>query len=76
MKAADLEIEAERVLTANPEVVTRYRERKKAMVNHFMGRVMRATKNRANPQAAREIISQMLAEYINQESEPEHRNFI
>ena len=44
----------------NPEVLARYRNGEKKLFGFFMGQMMRATKGKADPQAARQRLQEML----------------
>ncbi len=54
----DNEINA--ILAANPGEVARYREGEEKLFGFFMGQVMRATKGKADPNAARQRLQELL----------------
>jgi aspartyl-tRNA(Asn)/glutamyl-tRNA(Gln) amidotransferase subunit B len=54
----DNEINA--ILSANPGEVARYREGEEKLFGFFMGQVMRATKGKADPNAARQRLQELL----------------
>ncbi len=51
----------EQILAENPEQVARYRGGKTGLLGWFMGQVMRATRGKADPNAARRILQELLA---------------
>lgn len=57
---AELEGVIDRVLAANPEQVQSYRGGKVKLFDFFVGQVMRATKGRASPEAARRLLKDKL----------------
>jgi aspartyl-tRNA(Asn)/glutamyl-tRNA(Gln) amidotransferase subunit B len=60
--AAAIEAEIEAVLAANPDQVAAYKGGKDKLLGFFVGRVMRATQGKANPQTVNEILRKKLAE--------------
>lgn len=52
----------DKVIADNPEEVARYKEGKTALIQFFLGQVMRETKGKANPQTIQELMEQKLAE--------------
>ncbi len=50
----------EKILAENPEQVARYRSGKTGLLGWFMGQVMRATRGKADPNAARQILQELL----------------
>ncbi len=50
----------EKVMEANPDQVTAYRNGKVQLLGFFVGQVMKETKGRANPQEVNRIIKEML----------------
>ncbi len=59
--AADLEPFVDRVLEDEAENVALYRGGKTALMGHFVGRVMRETRGRANPQLVQELLRSRLS---------------
>lgn len=55
-----IETAVEEVLAANPGEVERYRAGQQQLMGFFVGQVMKATKGRANPQAANRILKDKL----------------
>ncbi|MDF1501102.1 MAG: Asp-tRNA(Asn)/Glu-tRNA(Gln) amidotransferase subunit GatB [Anaerolineales bacterium] len=53
---------ATRILDANPEQVTTYREGKTTVIGWFVGQVMQATQGKANPRVVKEVLETLLAE--------------
>jgi len=51
----------QQILAENPEQVARYRGGKTGLLGWFMGQVMRATRGKADPNAARRILQELLA---------------
>ena len=60
--AAAIEAAIEAVLAANPDQVAAYKGGKDKLLGFFVGRVMRATQGKANPQTVNEILRKKLAE--------------
>ena len=58
-EAAIREICAE-VIAENPEQVAMYRSGKQGLISWFIGQVMKKSRGKADPQAAREILEEML----------------
>ncbi|MCB0126327.1 MAG: Asp-tRNA(Asn)/Glu-tRNA(Gln) amidotransferase subunit GatB [Caldilineaceae bacterium] len=52
--------EIQKILTANPGELERYRGGEEKLFGFFMGQVMRATKGKADPNAARQRLQEML----------------
>ncbi|GAB4535429.1 MAG: Asp-tRNA(Asn)/Glu-tRNA(Gln) amidotransferase subunit GatB [Anaerolineales bacterium] len=52
----------EKILAENPDQVARYRSGKTGLLGWFMGQVMSATRGKADPNAAREILQELLGE--------------
>ena len=52
----------EEILAANPEQVAKYREGKETLLQWFVGRVMRATRGKANAQVAMTLLQEKLSE--------------
>jgi aspartyl-tRNA(Asn)/glutamyl-tRNA(Gln) amidotransferase subunit B len=50
------------VLAANPEPVANYRKGKETLMGWFVGQVMRATRGKADPQLAKELLEVLLKE--------------
>ncbi|MFU8811315.1 MAG: Asp-tRNA(Asn)/Glu-tRNA(Gln) amidotransferase subunit GatB [Balneolaceae bacterium] len=48
------------VIDANPDEVQRYRDGKKALIGFFIGKVMKQSKGKADPQQVRELITKKL----------------
>jgi aspartyl-tRNA(Asn)/glutamyl-tRNA(Gln) amidotransferase subunit B len=48
------------VIEQNPQQVQQYREGKHAVIGWFIGQVMKATRGKANPQTARELLQKQL----------------
>jgi aspartyl-tRNA(Asn)/glutamyl-tRNA(Gln) amidotransferase subunit B len=55
-----LENEIDRIIAAHPEEAARYRSGQTKLLGFFVGRVMKATKGKANPQMVNAIITQKL----------------
>jgi len=55
-----IEAEVQKVLAANPDQVAQYRAGKTRVLGFLVGRVMRATRGRANPRAVNEILKKRL----------------
>ena len=53
---------ARRTLEANPEQVADYRGGKQTLIGWFVGQLMRQTGGKANPQLARQVLEELLAE--------------
>lgn len=60
--AGKLEAAIDRVLAENPNEVAAYKCGKKKLLGFFVGRIMRATKGKANPATVNEILLKKLAE--------------
>ncbi|GIV62308.1 MAG: glutamine--tRNA ligase [Rhodothermaceae bacterium] len=56
-----LALVVEAVLAAFPEKVVQYREGKKGLLGFFVGQVMQRTQGRANPELARDLLTDRLA---------------
>jgi aspartyl-tRNA(Asn)/glutamyl-tRNA(Gln) amidotransferase subunit B len=54
--------EIQKILTSNPDELARYRGGEEKLFGFFMGQVMRATKGKADPNAARQRLQEMLQE--------------
>ncbi len=54
--------EIQKILNGNPEELARYRGGEEKLFGFFMGLVMRATKGKADPNAARQRLQEMLQE--------------
>jgi aspartyl-tRNA(Asn)/glutamyl-tRNA(Gln) amidotransferase subunit B len=50
------------VITENPEQVATYQSGKEGLIGWFIGQVMKKSRGKADPQTAREILQEMLAE--------------
>ena len=57
---ATLERIIDDVLAANPEQVARYRDGKETLLQWFVGKVMRATRGKANPGVAKSLLTEKL----------------
>ncbi len=57
-----IEMEASKVLGANPDEVGAYRGGKTKLMGFFVGQVMRATRGQANPQVVNEVLKRLLEE--------------
>lgn len=57
---SELETVVEEVIDANPEEYSRYKDGNPQLMGFFMGQVMQATKGKANPQKAKEILREKL----------------
>jgi aspartyl-tRNA(Asn)/glutamyl-tRNA(Gln) amidotransferase subunit B len=57
---SELKAIVERVIDENPKEVEKYRAGKKKVLGFLMGQVMRATKGKANPQTANELLRKLL----------------
>jgi len=55
-----IEAEVQKVLAANPDQAAQYRAGKTKILGFLVGRVMRATRGRANPRAVNEILKERL----------------
>jgi len=55
-----LEKLVDEVLEKNPEKVAEYKKGKKGLIGFFMGEVMKASKGKAGPKAANEVILRKL----------------
>jgi aspartyl-tRNA(Asn)/glutamyl-tRNA(Gln) amidotransferase subunit B len=53
---------ARRTLEASPEQVADYRGGKQTLIGWFVGQLMRQTGGKANPQLARQVLEELLAE--------------
>lgn len=51
---------AQKVVDANPNQVTAYKNGKVQLLGFFVGQVMKETKGRANPKAVNEILKELL----------------
>ena len=51
---------AQKVVDANPDQVTAYRNGKVQLLGFFVGQVMKETKGRANPKAVNELLKEIL----------------
>lgn len=58
--ASELQAVVEKVIEDNPKEVEKYRAGKKKVLGFLMGQVMRATKGKANPQTANELLRRLL----------------
>ncbi len=56
----ELEELAEKILSANPDKVEKYRAGKKKLMGFFVGQVMKETKGQANPKKVNEIFNRKL----------------
>ncbi len=60
--SGELEAVARKVIEDNPKAVADYRSGKATAVKFLMGRVMRATKGKANPKVVEELLTKILTE--------------
>jgi len=58
--AAELQSVVDRVLGDEAENVALYRDGKTALMGHFVGRVMRETRGRANPKLVQDLLRSRL----------------
>ena len=58
----EIERIAREVLDANPDIVAKFRDGKETVLGALVGQVMRATKGRANPQAANDLLRRLISE--------------
>jgi len=59
-KADELRSAVERVLADNPQAVADFKSGKETALKFLVGQLMRATKGRANPQVANQLLKKKL----------------
>ncbi|MFQ5613759.1 MAG: Asp-tRNA(Asn)/Glu-tRNA(Gln) amidotransferase subunit GatB [Anaerolineae bacterium] len=60
--AGELEAVARQAIAENPAAVEQYRGGKETVINFLVGQVMRATRGKANPKLAEELLREVLAD--------------
>ena len=60
--SGELEKMAEKVIADNPQAVTDYKAGKETAVKFLVGQLMKATRGRANPQIATQLLKNKLGE--------------
>ena len=58
--SAALEAEIDKIITANPDEVARYKTGNRKLMGFFVGQVMKATQGKANPKLVNEILGRKL----------------
>jgi len=57
---SSIEVEVDKVISANPEQVGQYKAGKTKLIGYFVGQVMRATKGKASPESVNQILRRKL----------------
>ena len=58
--SAALEAEIDKIITASPDEVARYKAGNRKLMGFFVGQVMKATQGKANPKLVNEILGRKL----------------
>jgi Asp-tRNA(Asn)/Glu-tRNA(Gln) amidotransferase B subunit len=58
--SSELEAVVDRVVAANPELVAKFRDGKRGVLDALVGQVMRETRGRANPKLVNDLLERAI----------------